>query len=140
LTHVNDNRLPALHTDLARDLEVSMTDTDARPGALPPSEILTLTETVAVAEGAIVSRTLMRTEGGSLTAFAFDRGEALSEHSAPCDALVQLLDGRLVVTIAGDDSELHPGQAILMPADVPHAVRAPSPAKWLLVMLKTRKQ
>jgi quercetin dioxygenase-like cupin family protein len=112
-----------------------MTD-EKSPGALPPSEIHTLSDTVDVAPGAIVSRTLMRTEGGNVTAFAFDAGQALSEHSAPFDALVQLLDGELVVSIAGDEYALSPGEAILMPADVPHAVRAPAPAKWMLVMLK----
>lgn len=106
------------------------------PGAMPPSEIHPLADTVDVAPGAIVSRTLMRTEGGNVTAFAFDAGQALSEHSAPFDALVQLLDGELVVSIAGEEYPLSPGEAILMPADVPHAVRAPAPAKWMLVMLK----
>ena len=93
-------------------------------------------ETVNVAPGAIVSRTLARSAGGNVTAFAFDRGQELAEHSAPFDALVHLLDGELVVVIDGTDYELAPGDAIIMPADVPHAVRAPEQAKWMLVMLK----
>jgi quercetin dioxygenase-like cupin family protein len=108
----------------------------AQPGALPPSEIHRLEETVEVAAGAIVSRTLMRTDGGNVTAFAFDEGQELAEHSAPFDALVTLLEGGLVVTIGGEDHELSPGEVILMPADIPHAVRAPVPAKWMLVMVK----
>lgn len=115
------------------------TTTKSDPGALPPSEIHRLREVVEVAPGAIVSRTLMRTAGGTVTAFAFDAGQALSEHTAPFDALVQCLDGELVATIAGEDFALAPGEGILMPADVPHAVRAPSPARWLLVMLKAPK-
>ena len=113
-----------------------MTDTTAQPGAMPPSEIHQLKNTVEVAPGAIVSRTLMRTEGGNVTAFAFDAGQALAEHSAPFDALVTLLDGSLVVIIAGDEHPLDVGDSVLMPADVPHAVRAPAKAKWMLVMLK----
>lgn len=108
-------------------------------GTLPVSEVQVLKETVAVAPGAIVSRTLMRSPGGNVTAFAFDRGQALAEHSAPFDALVQLLDGELVVTIDGVEYQLEPGEAVVMPADVPHAVRAPAPATWILVMLKTPK-
>jgi quercetin dioxygenase-like cupin family protein len=106
------------------------------PGALPPAEIHSLAKTVEIAPGAVVSRTLMRSSGGNVTAFAFDAGQALDEHSAPFDALVQLLEGGLVVIIAGEEHPLSPGQAILMPADVPHAVRAPEGAKWLLVMLR----
>jgi len=106
-------------------------------GTLAPSEIHRLKNTVEIAPGAIVSRTLMRSAGGNVTAFAFDAGQALSEHSAPFDALVQLLDGELVVIIAGEEYVLSAGDTIVMPADVPHAVRAPAPAKWILVMLKT---
>ena len=107
------------------------------PGALPPAEVHVLKETVNIAPGAIVSRTLARSAGGNVTAFAFDRGQELAEHSAPFDAMVHLLDGELVVVIDGADYVLAPGDAIIMPADVPHAVRAPAPAKWMLVMLKT---
>jgi len=114
-----------------------MAENTTNPGALASSEIHQLKTTVETAPGAIVSRTLMQTAGGNVTAFAFDAGQALSEHSAPFDALVHLLDGELVVIIAGEDYVLSAGDAIVMPADVPHAVRAPAPAKWMLVMLKT---
>lgn len=106
------------------------------PGALAPSVITSLKGAVEIAPGAIVSRTLARSAGGNVTAFAFDRGQELAEHSAPFDAMVQLLDGKLVVVIGGVDHELEPGDVIIMPADVPHAVRAPEKAKWMLVMLK----
>lgn len=105
-------------------------------GSLPASEIHPLKSTVEVAPGAIVSRTLMRSDGGNVTAFAFDGGQALTEHSAPFDAFVHLLEGELVVIIDGTEHALTPGDVIVMPADVPHAVRAPKPAKWMLVMLK----
>lgn len=113
-----------------------MSNNNPQPGSLAPAEIHDLTGTVEVAPDAIVSRTLARSAGGNVTAFAFDRGQALAEHSAPFDALVHLLEGALVVTIAGEDHPLEPGQVVIMPADVPHAVRAPLPAKWVLVMLK----
>ena len=105
-------------------------------GSLPPSEIHPLLSTVAIAPGAIVSRTLMRSDGGNVTIFAFDRDQALAEHSAPFDAMVSLLEGELVVVIDGEEHPLTVGDVIVMPADVPHAVRAPAPAKWMLVMLK----
>jgi len=106
------------------------------PGALAPSIPTVLSATVEIAPGAIVSRTLARSAGGNVTVFAFDEGQALAEHSAPFDAMVHLLEGALVVIIAGEEYPLGPGDAIIMPADVPHAVRAPEPAKWMLVMLK----
>ena len=113
-----------------------MTERPITPGALPLSEIHALKDTVDIAPGAIVSRTLARSAGGNVTTFAFDHGQALAEHSAPFDALVHLLEGALVVIIAGEEHLLAPGDVIIMPADVPHAVRAPEPAKWMLVMLK----
>ncbi len=106
------------------------------PGALSASVVSVLATTVEIAPGAVVSRTLARSAGGNVTIFAFDRGQALAEHSAPFDAMVQLLEGNLVVIIAGEEYPLEPGEVIVMPADVPHAVRAPEPAKWMLVMLK----
>ena len=108
----------------------------SQAGSLQASTTHRLAETVEVATDAIVSRTLMRSKGGNVTAFAFDEGQALSEHSAPFDAMVTLLEGDLVVIIDGRDYPLVAGDVIIMPADVPHAVRAESPAKWMLVMLK----
>ena len=113
-----------------------MTSDAQQPGALPPSVIHHVTGLVEVAPGAIVSRTLMRTDGGNVTVFAFDEGQALAEHSAPFDAMVTLIEGELVVIIDGEEYALSPGDVIVMPADIPHAVRAPAPAKWMLVMVK----
>ena len=107
---------------------------DAAP--LPDDRASSLTDLVAVAEGSIVSRVLARTGGGNVTLFAFDREQALSEHTAPFDALVQVLTGSMVVTIAGRDLVLESGQMVRMPADVPHAVRATEPSRMLLVMLR----
>ncbi len=113
-----------------------MNEQTRHPGALATAEVHRLETTVEIAPGAIVSRTLARSAGGNVTVFAFDRGQALAEHSAPFDAMVHLFEGTLVVIIAGKEHLLAPGDLIVMPADVPHAVRAPEPAKWMLVMLK----
>ncbi|MEE4272125.1 MAG: cupin domain-containing protein [Thermoanaerobaculales bacterium] len=105
-------------------------------GSLPPAQVQKLDATVEVADGAVVSRTLMKTDGGTVTVFAFDEGQSLSEHTAPFDALVQVLEGTLTVTIDGRAHSLGAGDAVLMPADIPHGVDAPSKVKWMLVMLK----
>jgi mannose-6-phosphate isomerase-like protein (cupin superfamily) len=118
------------------DREVTMHGTGNNTGKLPHGSVHLLTGTVVIAPGAIVSRALMRTDGGNLTVFAFDRGQELAEHTAPFDAFVTVLEGGLRVVIDDVDHELAAGDAIVMPADVPHAVRAPVPAKWMLVMLK----
>lgn len=105
-------------------------------GRLQDSQAVSLAELVSYAEGAVVSRTLMANDAGTLTLFAFDVGQALSEHSAPFDAIVQVLDGRLELTIGGQSVTAGAGQMVVMPANVPHAVRADQQAKVLLTMMK----
>ena len=107
-----------------------------RDAGLEPARTHHLESLVGVAEGAVVSRVLMKNAGGSVTLFAFDEGQFLSEHTAPFDAMVQLLDGALKVTIDGSPHQLGGGDAILMPADVPHALQADAPSRMLLVMLR----
>lgn len=111
-------------------------DGERAAGSLAPAQVRALSSMVDVADGAVVSRTLMKTAGGTVTLFAFDEGQALSEHTAPFDALVHVLEGRLTVTIAGEGHALEDGDAVLMPANVPHGVIAPARVKWMLVMLK----
>lgn len=103
---------------------------------LPDGEVYELTDLVNYAEGAIVSRTLRKTAGGTVTLFAFDAGQELSEHTAPFDALVHVLDGEGQFVIAGQSHTVKTGQLIVMPADVPHAVSASQRFKMLLTMLK----
>ena len=103
---------------------------------LVPATVVAASELVVPATGGIVSRELMRTGGGTVTAFAFDAGEGLSEHTAPFDALVHVLAGRLDVTIAGEVMPVVAGELVLMPANVPHALMAPQPSSMLLVMLR----
>lgn len=88
-------------------------------------------------EGAVVSRTIIEAQTGTVTLFAFGAGQGLSEHSAPFDALVCVLDGRAEVTIGGQANEVGAGQMIIMPADVPHALSAPEAFKMLLVMIRS---
>jgi len=97
---------------------------------------LTLSELADYTPQGIVSRTLVDKPAGTVTFFAFDTGQALSEHQAPFDALVQIVEGAAIVTIAGRDINVAPGQIITMPANVPHALRAPQPFKMILTMIK----
>ncbi len=93
-------------------------------------------ELAAVAPGAVVSRTLVKKEAGTVTAFAFDQGEGLSEHTAPYDALVLGLEGEAELRIAGAPHRLGAGQLLRLPAGEPHALKALAPFKMLLVMIR----
>mgnify|MGYP001120885316 CR=1 FL=1 len=84
----------------------------------------------------IISRTLVKNDAGTITLFAFSKGQGLSKHSAPFDAFVHILDGQGIITIGEHDHKVKAGEVILMPANVPHAVQAPQNFKMLLVMLK----
>lgn len=88
-------------------------------------------------EGSIVSRVLLKNKGGTVTLFAFAAGEGLSEHTAPFDALVVLLDGQAEIQIAGESFNVRGGETIILPANRPHALRAVTPFKMLLIMIRT---
>lgn len=100
------------------------------------AEVNRTEEMVEYQEGSIVSKTLVDKETGSITLFAFAAGQSLSEHTAPYEALVQVLDGRAEIVIAGRGYELETGESIVMPADVPHAVKAEERFKMMLTMIK----
>ena len=87
-------------------------------------------------DGAVVSRTLIKKPTGSVTLFAFDAGQELSEHTAPFDALVYVLQGKTEITISGKPLQLAAGQMVIMPAGKPHAVKALEPLKMMLVMIR----
>jgi quercetin dioxygenase-like cupin family protein len=87
-------------------------------------------------DGAVVSRALIDKTAGTVTLFAFDEGQGLSEHTAPFDALVYLLDGKVEITISGEQYTLSAGDALLMPANHPHALKAAQKMKMLLIMIK----
>lgn len=107
-----------------------------KPQTITAAEVLALHTLVTPTEQGIASRVLARTAGGNLTLFAFDTGQELTEHTSPFDALVMVLEGSLVLTIAGKDLTAVPGTIVRMPSGVPHAVRAPEPARMLLLMLR----
>ena len=100
------------------------------------SQILTFTEMADYQTGAVVSRQITKTDGGNITLFAFDQDQGLSEHTAPFDALVHILEGEAQVTISGQLFELKTGDAIIMPANEPHALKAAQKFKMLLTMLR----
>jgi len=103
----------------------------------PKSEVLHMAELVSYQEGAVVSRQITKADAGNVTLFAFDKDQELSEHTAPFDALVHVLDGEAEIRISGKAFNLKTGDAIIMPADEPHAVKAISRFKMLLTMIRT---
>jgi len=91
----------------------------------------------AYQSGTVVSRTLLKRAGGTITLFAFDEGQSLSEHTAPFDAVAQVLEGEADITIAGTPLRVSTGEMVLMPANQPHAVNARTRFKMLLTMIRS---
>jgi quercetin dioxygenase-like cupin family protein len=106
---------------------------------MPEAKAVRLAEMIAYAPDSIVSRTLAENEAGTITLFAFAAGQGLSEHTAPFDAFVQVLDGQGEFIAGGKPSSVGAGEALLMPAGVRHAVKAGSPFKMLLTMLRSKQ-
>lgn len=104
--------------------------------AAPKSEVLHIADLVSYNDGSVVSRQIIRADAGNVTLFAFDKDQELSEHTAPFDALVHVLDGEAEIKISGKPFHLKSGDAIVMPADEPHAVRALTRFKMLLTMIR----
>jgi quercetin dioxygenase-like cupin family protein len=102
----------------------------------PKAEILKLASLISYQAGSIVSRQITRADGGNVTLFAFDQDQELSEHTAPYDALVHVLEGQVEIRISGKSFILADGEAIIMPANAPHALKAVEPYKMLLTMIK----
>jgi quercetin dioxygenase-like cupin family protein len=103
----------------------------------PEAEAINLADYVEYAADAIVSKVLVDKKAGTLTLFAFDEGQNLSEHSTPFDALVQVLDGEAELVIGGRPVRAVAGQVVIMPANVPHSVRAVRKFKMLLTMIRS---
>ena len=102
----------------------------------PKAEILNLPDMVSYQTGSVVSRQITKADAGNVTLFAFDAGQELSEHTAPFDALVHIVDGKAEIIISGKSYHLKMGDAIIMPADEPHALKADGPFKMLLTMIR----
>jgi quercetin dioxygenase-like cupin family protein len=101
------------------------------------SEVFSFSGSVDYADGAIVSKTVLKKESGNISLFAFARGEALSEHTAPFDALIQVVDGSGEIVIGTRSFLLETGQCIILPANIPHAVKAVEKFKMVLTMIKS---
>jgi quercetin dioxygenase-like cupin family protein len=104
----------------------------------PIAEVADTAKLIKYQTGSIVSRTLIKKPTGTVTLFAFDVGQELSEHTAPFDALAQILDGKAEITIAGQPMQLTAGQMVVMPAGKPHAVKAIEAFKMMLIMIKEK--
>ena len=115
-----------------------MTCKKERPGVLKAcvAKGKKLADLVEYSKDSIVSKTILDKSAGTITLFAFDKGQKLSEHTTPYDAVVQVLDGRSRLTIDGQDKHLTAGEIIIMPGNVPHAVTAQEKFKMLLTMIR----
>jgi quercetin dioxygenase-like cupin family protein len=98
-----------------------------------------LSDMVAYQAGSVVSRTIMDSQAGTITLFSFDEGQGLSEHTAPFDALVYILDGQSEITISGESQVVEKGKMIILPAGKPHSLKAVKPFKMLLVMIRVKE-
>jgi quercetin dioxygenase-like cupin family protein len=94
---------------------------------------------VDYSDGAIVSKNVLKRTTGNISLFAFDKGEGLSEHTAPFDAMVQIVDGKAEISIAGEKYILEKGDTIIMPANIPHALKAVEKYKMVLTMIREPK-
>ena len=112
-------------------------DAEPKPKGLPGAQAATTVELVSYQDGAIVSREIVKKPTGNVTVFAFDEGQGLSEHTAPFDALVQVLEGEVEITISGEPHRLQGGGLILMPANQPHALKAIKRFKMILTMIRS---
>ena len=115
-----------------------MTCEKERPGVLKAcvAKAQRLADLVEYSKDSIVSKTILDKSAGTITLFAFDKGQKLSEHTTPYDAVVQVLDGNGMLTIDGQDKHVTAGEIIIMPGNVPHAVTAQEKFKMLLTMIR----
>src|ERR1035437_4944353 len=104
---------------------------------MPFAEVVRLSDLVNYQEGAVVSRTLVNRTTGTVTLFAFDEGQGLSEHTAPFDALAHLLEGEAEIAVSGKPLRTTAGEAVLLPANQPHALKALGRFKMLLIMIRS---
>jgi quercetin dioxygenase-like cupin family protein len=113
------------------------TQSAAKPGHLVPAESIAAASLLQYQDGAVVSRTLVKHASGSVTLFAFDEGQGLSEHTSPFDALVFVLEGAAEIRISGKAIRVKAGDLILMPANEPHGLQATTRFKMILTMMRS---
>ena len=102
------------------------------------AKVFSFNDSVEYASGGILSKTVLKKETGNISLFSFARGETLSEHTAPFDAMIEVVDGKGEITIGGKPYILQAGEAIIMPANIPHAVKAVEKFKMVLTMIKSK--
>jgi quercetin dioxygenase-like cupin family protein len=112
-------------------------ETASKPKGLAGAEVMKATELVNYQDGAVVSREIVKKPAGNVTIFAFEEGQGLSEHTAPFDALVQMVEGDAEIMISGQPHQLQGGEMILMPAGQPHALKALKRFKMILTMIRS---
>lgn len=100
---------------------------------------ISLSDSVEYSSGGIVSKTVLKRETGNISVFSFDKGEGLTEHTSPFDAVIVGIDGKGEVTIAGQPNTVEAGQLIIMPKNIPHAVYAAEKFKMMLIMIRSRE-
>lgn len=103
------------------------------------SRIIDVSNHIVYSPDAVVSKTLVKKKSGTITLFAFDKGQELSEHTAPFDAVVQIVDGEAELTIGGEVVAAKAGELVIMPANIPHVVKAVQPFKMLLTMIRDKQ-
>ena len=108
--------------------------------SLYKAQPVAIKDAIEYSSDSIVSKMLIKKDTGNLTLFAFDKGQSLSEHTAPFDAAVHILDGTAEIVIGGKSYVLNAGEFVVMPADIPHAVKAAEKFKMLLTMIKEKKE
>lgn len=101
------------------------------------SKVFSFGKSIEYSDGGIVSKTVLKKQTGNISLFSFDKGEALSEHTAPFDAMIQVVDGRGEIIIGGKSFFLETGQSIIMPANITHAVKAAEKFKMVLTMIRS---
>lgn len=106
-------------------------------GAIAAAQALPLLSLVDYQDGSVVSRTVLKRDQGNVTIFAFDEGQGLSEHTSPFDALLQAVEGKAEVVVAGQALAVRAGEVLLLPAQKPHAVKATTPFMMVLTMIRT---
>ncbi len=112
-------------------------DSSTKPKGLPGAQVARAAELVQYQDGAVVSREILKKATGNVTLFAFDEGQGLSEHTAPFDALAQVVEGEVEITISGQPHRVQGGEMILMPAGQPHALKALQRFKMILTMIRS---
>ena len=98
--------------------------------------VLNFDRLIDYSDGGVISKQVLKSEAGNITLFSFDKGQGLSEHTAPFDAMVQVLDGEVEITLGGKSLKVKAGETVIMPANIPHALHAAERFKMLLTMIK----